>query len=81
MVFPERKGLTIYGAEWCPHCVKAKEDLAEHSPTFVDCTKNPHECDHMGIHGIPKIFNGEKSLGGWPMSGDKSNLLSQLGLA
>jgi len=81
-VFPERSGLVIYGADWCPHCRAAKDDLAHFSPTFVDCTQNAEECNHMQIQGIPKIFNGAKSVQGWPNKGqgDTAGFLQQLGL-
>ena len=79
--FPERTGLTIYGADWCPHCRAAKDDLAKFNATFVDCTQNQAECDHKQIQGIPKVVNGEKTVQGWPnKGGDTSSFLAQLGL-
>ena len=49
------KGLTMYGAEWCPHC---KEEKALFGDSFkyvnyVECPQNTDLCLAKGIQGYP----------------------------
>ncbi|WP_051240062.1 glutaredoxin family protein [Pontibacillus halophilus] len=49
--------VTLYGASWCPHCIKAKEWLEEnkHSYTFkdVDQVENRNVLQANDVQGIP----------------------------
>lgn len=64
------KGAIMYGADTCPHCQAQKKafkgsfDLI----TYVECRKNPTECEEAGITGYPtwsidgKQYSGRQSL-------------------
>jgi glutaredoxin len=62
----EHKDITIYGANWCPHCHKEMAHLANSGATFVDCADptNQAECQAKGIQAFPTIFKGDKSVMG-----------------
>ncbi|MEM3400009.1 MAG: hypothetical protein QXP42_04230 [Candidatus Micrarchaeia archaeon] len=61
-----RKGVKMYGADWCHFCQKQKEAFG---PSFmfvyyVDCDKNPNDCYEKGVNHYPTwIINDEKKLG------------------
>ncbi|HEU0080667.1 MAG TPA: thioredoxin domain-containing protein [Candidatus Paceibacterota bacterium] len=49
------KKLTMYGAEWCPHC-KAQKALfgaAFAQVPYVECPQNEQLCIDKGIRGYP----------------------------
>lgn len=64
------KGAIMYGADTCPHCQAQKKafkgsfDLIN----YVECRKNPAECEEAGITGYPtwsidgKMHSGKRSL-------------------
>ena len=65
------KKVTMYGAEWCPHCQNQKKlfgDAWKFIP-YVECPQDPKRCIDLGIKGYPTwIFadgttlEGEQSL-------------------
>ncbi len=66
-----KKGVTMYGAYWCPHCQAQKEDFGgafQYVP-YVECTEETQKCLAEKINGYPTwVFpngvrlEGEKSL-------------------
>ena len=49
------KEITMYGAEWCPHCQNEKHafgDSFKYVP-YVECPDNPNLCLEKGIEGYP----------------------------
>ena len=65
------KGLTMYGAYWCPHCqnVKALFGSSFEYMKYVECTEHADVCTAQGVKGYPTfIFSdgrrlvGEKNL-------------------
>ncbi|TAL56410.1 MAG: hypothetical protein EPN86_02655 [Nanoarchaeota archaeon] len=61
------KNITMYGAEWCPHCQNEKKafgDSFQFVP-YVECPDNPQKCLAAGINGYPTwIFPDGKKLEG-----------------
>lgn len=64
---------TVYGADWCPYCIKTKnllvskdvdfeyvdiDDLKINKQDIIDLAGNGHKT-------IPMIFNGKKFIGGY----------------
>lgn len=67
------KKLTMYGAEWCPHCQKEKALFGASFKyvTYVECPENQKLCMDKGITGYPtwitedgKKYEGEQGLEG-----------------
>lgn len=67
------KGLTMYGAEWCPHCKKEKNRFgtAFKYVSYVECPDNVQACLAKGIKGYPTwidasctLYEGEQKLEG-----------------
>lgn len=67
------KGLTMYGAEWCPHCKKEKNRFgaAFKYVSYVECPDNVQVCLAKGIKGYPTwidasgtLYEGEQGLDG-----------------
>ena len=65
------KGLTMYGASWCPHCqrVKASFGTSFQYVPYVECVDNPDVCARENIEGYPtwvfkdgRRYEGEQSL-------------------
>ena len=61
------KGITMYGADWCPHCQQEKKAFGsafKYVP-YVECPENPKQCLDQGIQGYPTwIFpDGRKLVG------------------
>jgi thioredoxin reductase (NADPH) len=61
--------ITIYGAPWCPYCVRAKRFLTEMRTPFewIDIDDNPHvlpflEKVNKGNHTIPTIVFGDDTI-------------------
>ncbi|MEK7506566.1 MAG: hypothetical protein AAB566_00730 [Patescibacteria group bacterium] len=49
------KKITMYGAEWCPHCLNEKKafgDSFKYIP-YVECPQEPNKCLAAGIRGYP----------------------------
>lgn len=67
------KGLTMYGAEWCPHCKKEKNRFGtafQYVP-YVECPDNIQLCLAKGVNGYPTwidasstLYEGEQGLEG-----------------
>ncbi len=61
------KGITMYGANWCPHCQNEKKAFGSSFKfvPYVECPENPQACLSAGIEGYPTwIFtNGERLVG------------------
>ncbi len=67
------KGLTMYGAVWCPHCQNEKSHFGssfKYVP-YVECPDNIKLCDEKGVVGFPtwidsagKKYEGEQGLAG-----------------
>ncbi len=65
------KGITMYGAYWCPHCQNEKAAFGSsfrYIP-YVECAENPQKCLEVGIKGYPtwifsdgRRFEGEQGL-------------------
>lgn len=65
------KGITMYGAEWCPHCQAQKAlfgDAFKLVP-YVECPENEKICLDKGVRGYPtwitpdgKSYEGEQTL-------------------
>ena len=49
------KGLTMYGAEWCPHCKDQKALFGDSFKyvNYVECPQNTNLCLAKGIQGYP----------------------------
>lgn len=65
------KGVTMYGAEWCPHCKveKARFGAAWKYVPYVECPQNEKICLDKGIRGYPtwitasgERYEGEQGL-------------------
>lgn len=67
------KGVTMYGAEWCSHCLAEKNAFGasfKYVP-YVECPDNIKLCTDKGINGYPtwidgagKKYEGEQGLQG-----------------
>lgn len=65
------KGITMYGADWCPHCQNEKKAFGasfKYVP-YVECPDEPDKCLAAGIEGYPtwimkdgRKFEGELGL-------------------
>lgn len=61
------KNITMYGAEWCPHCQNEKKAFGESFKfvPYVECPDDPQKCIAAGINGYPTwIFPDGKKLEG-----------------
>jgi len=65
------KKVTMYGADWCPHCQNEKKAFGSSFKfiPYVECPKDPKRCLAAGISGYPtwifpdnKKFEGEQGL-------------------
>jgi len=61
------KKLTMYGADWCPHCQNEKKhfgDSFKYVP-YVECPNNTKLCLDKGVNGYPTWIdaNGSKYEG------------------
>ncbi len=67
----KEKGITMYGAAWCPHCQREKRLFGssfQYVP-YVECPDNPQLCTEKGVTGYPtwifpdgRRFAGEQGL-------------------
>lgn len=50
-----QKGVTMYGAYWCPHCQAQKKLFGESFKyvKYVECTQNVKLCQEKKIDGYP----------------------------
>ena len=67
------KGVTMYGAAWCSHCLAEKKAFGESFKyvPYVECPDNTPLCIDKGINGYPtwidgagKKHEGEQGLSG-----------------
>jgi glutaredoxin len=61
------KGITMYGAYWCPHCQNEKRAFGDsfRFVPYVECTAEPQRCVAAGIRGYPTwIFPDGRRLEG-----------------
>ncbi|NNM60788.1 MAG: glutaredoxin 3 [Steroidobacteraceae bacterium] len=62
--------ITVYAANWCPYCQRAKELLREKRVAFteIDVEESPELRAQMvarsGRRTVPQIFIGERHVGG-----------------
>ncbi|MEK7508188.1 MAG: hypothetical protein AAB602_03865 [Patescibacteria group bacterium] len=49
------KGITMYGADWCPHCQNEKKAFGSSFKfvPYVECPSDPQKCLAAGINGYP----------------------------
>lgn len=63
----KEKGITMYGAGWCPHCQNEKKAFGDSFKfvPYVECPDEPKRCLDAGVTGYPTwIFpHGEKLVG------------------
>jgi thiol-disulfide isomerase/thioredoxin len=60
----DKKGLVLFGADWCPHChhlVKPFESVAKTLGTsfalfYMDCAKYPEFAQKLNITGFPTVM-------------------------
>lgn len=54
----QRKGLTMYGADWCPHCQEQKRKFGQYMRyiRYVDCDRNRNLCSQRRIKGLPTLL-------------------------
>lgn len=61
------RGVTMYGADWCPHCQSEKKAFGsafKYVP-YVECPRDPKRCLDLGIQGYPTwIFADGRRLEG-----------------
>ena len=74
----------VFGSERCPHCMHAKEDLAQrHIPfTFTNCDTDRQLCTDNKVSAIPKLVgpNGSDVVGWGRDAGSISQTLCKLGV-
>lgn len=61
------KGITMYGADWCPHCQNEKRAFGNAFALipYVECPAEPQRCVAAGVNGYPTwIFPDGKKLEG-----------------
>jgi len=67
------KGLSMYGAYWCPHCQNEKAAFGDSFKyiNYVECTVKTDECTAKGVEQFPTwIFaDGTKFVGEQGLSG------------
>ena len=61
------KGMTMYGAYWCPHCLNIKKLFADSFQyiQYVECTVSVKTCTDQNVSGYPTfIFSDGTRLEG-----------------
>jgi len=50
-----KKGVTMYGTDWCPHCQDQKRLFGDSFKyvTFINCDINAQACTAAGVEGYP----------------------------
>lgn len=50
-----KKGVTMYGTDWCPHCQEQKREFGTSFKyvTYINCDLNPDACKAAGVDGYP----------------------------
>ena len=65
------KEVTVYSADWCPYCQKAKRLLENKGVTYKEINVDQHPnlreeiSAKTGFKTIPQIFVGDKFVGGY----------------
>lgn len=62
-----QKNITMYGADWCPHCQNEKQAFGNsfRLVPYVECPENTKSCINLKITGYPTwIFPDGKRLQG-----------------
>jgi hypothetical protein len=62
-----QKGITMFGAYWCPHCQDEKRAFGNSFRfiRYVECTAEPQRCLDAGINGYPTwMLDGGRKLEG-----------------
>lgn len=67
----KENGVTMYGADWCPHCRNEKKRFGaafQYVP-YVECPDEPELCLELGVRGYPtwifsdgRRFEGEQGF-------------------
>ncbi len=61
------KKITMYGAEWCPHCQNEKRGFGESFKyvPYVECPEEPARCTTAGVDAYPTwiLPDGRKFVG------------------
>lgn len=49
------KNITMYGADWCPHCQNEKKAFGDsfRFVPYIECPDNPQKCLAEGVKGYP----------------------------
>lgn len=62
-----QKGITMYGADWCPHCQNEKKAFGSSFKfvPYIECPADPKKCIDKGIEGYPTwiLPSGKKLVG------------------
>jgi hypothetical protein len=62
-----RKGVTMYGTDWCPHCQEQKREFGASFKyvTYINCDLQSDACKAAGVEGYPTwVFpSGPKAEG------------------
>src|SRR3990167_442653 len=61
------KKITMYGADWCPHCQNEKNAFGDsfRFVPYVECPDNPQQCLALEVNGYPTwIFPDGRRLEG-----------------
>jgi glutaredoxin len=55
------KGVTMYGAAWCPHCQKEKKNFGSSFQyvKYVECPNSPQVCTAAGVENYPTWILGD----------------------
>ena len=59
--------VTMYGADWCPHCQNEKKEFGDsfRLVPYVECPDDPQRCLQEGIKGYPTwVFPDGRRLAG-----------------
>ena len=59
--------ITMYGADWCPHCQNEKKAFGDsfRLVPYVECPDDPARCLQQGIEGYPTwVFADGRKLAG-----------------
>lgn len=65
-----KKGVTMYGTEWCPHCKNQKKAFGSSFQyiDYVDCDINKNACLSAGVKGYPTwVIDGQNYPGDQPL--------------
>lgn len=60
------KGITMYGANWCPHCQSQKNRFGSSFKfvPYVECPDDPKRCLAAGVTGYPTWIFPASPVGG-----------------